>query len=191
MHLCSSNATIVWRSVYPRANQGQRIRPLHLAWSNSESGQKGSGAPQMVFTYVRIACLLCRYNHPTWLLCTLSFYFYIFWGPSKGGRENNPPVKVLLLESGGKKVVGGLGGSLSAGGSWSGLETLETIRHQPFPSELWPQALTSECYIWGRAVFFLSHIDHAGGHWSTLISTMLQSLAWGWVVGGVGGPNNI
>ena len=43
MHLCSSHATILWRSVYPRANQGQRIRPLHLAWSNSESGQKGSG----------------------------------------------------------------------------------------------------------------------------------------------------
>ena len=140
----------------------------------------------MVFTYVRIACLLCRYNHPTWLLCTLSFYFYIFWGPSQGGREKNPPVKVLLLESGGKKK----GASICSRWTrrvplcrriWSGLETLETIRHQPFPSELWPQALTSECYIWARTVFFLSHIDHAGGHWSTLILTMLQSLAWGWV----------
>ena len=141
----------------------------------------------MVFTYVRIACLLCRYNHPTWLLCTLLelLLLYILRSITRRAWEksSSESSSVRIWR---EKVVGGLGGSLSAGGSWSGLETLETIRHQPFPSELWPQALTSECYIWARTVFFLSHIDHAGGHWSTLISTLLQSLAWGWVRGGLG-----
>ena len=66
-------------------------------------------------------------------------------------------MKVLLLESGGKKVVGGLGGSLSAGGSDLALRPWKPSDTNPFRLNSDPKLLPQNV-TYGGALYFSSAI---------------------------------